>query len=296
MPDFTFTDPGGQTHTITGPEGATREQAFNMLQLKLSSAPSHEEVNQGLGSIRQRLLANLMPSRNTSSYSPYKPADPNNMPNDAINPVGTDAQMGQAIATAGLGSIGGPRANIEIPAPPPAAPPTPPGPNPFQLPMRVTPGTPGIPAGPAPAPPGPNPFQLPMRVTPNTQGMPPIRGPGGRFMPNPGANQPAGVAPTAPQPPPAQNPFQGGPAYRPAGLAPASPQPPPAQNPFQSGPGSIPANPITEAPPLPGTTPQQATLLQQALHGAASHLGGHVGAKVLGGMGAYGIAKMLGIF
>jgi len=45
-------------------------------------------------------------SHNPASYSPYKPADPQNMPNDAINPVGTDAQMVGAAALAGAGSVG----------------------------------------------------------------------------------------------------------------------------------------------------------------------------------------------
>jgi hypothetical protein len=37
MPDFTFTSPQGQSYTITGPEGATPEQAFGILQHGLAS-------------------------------------------------------------------------------------------------------------------------------------------------------------------------------------------------------------------------------------------------------------------
>jgi hypothetical protein len=32
MPDFTFTSPEGKSYTVTGPEGATKEQAFSILQ------------------------------------------------------------------------------------------------------------------------------------------------------------------------------------------------------------------------------------------------------------------------
>lgn len=45
MPTFDFTAPDGTTHSIDGPEGATREQAFQMLQLKLGgSAPTASQV------------------------------------------------------------------------------------------------------------------------------------------------------------------------------------------------------------------------------------------------------------
>ncbi len=40
MPTFVFTDPSGAEHEVTGPEGATQEQAFSILQQQLkSSAP-----------------------------------------------------------------------------------------------------------------------------------------------------------------------------------------------------------------------------------------------------------------
>lgn len=37
MPNFEFTSPEGKTYTVTGPEGATHEQAFQMLQTQLGS-------------------------------------------------------------------------------------------------------------------------------------------------------------------------------------------------------------------------------------------------------------------
>lgn len=38
MPTFEFTSPDGKTHVVEGPEGATKEQAFAMLQQQLGSA------------------------------------------------------------------------------------------------------------------------------------------------------------------------------------------------------------------------------------------------------------------
>lgn len=45
MPDFTFTSPAGKSYTITGPEGSTKEQAFQILQQRLAAgeeAPKQE--------------------------------------------------------------------------------------------------------------------------------------------------------------------------------------------------------------------------------------------------------------
>jgi len=39
MPKFTFTSPEGKTYDVEGPDGATKEQAFGILQQKLSAAP-----------------------------------------------------------------------------------------------------------------------------------------------------------------------------------------------------------------------------------------------------------------
>ena len=48
MPTFDFTAPDGTTHSIEGPEGATREQAFQMLKLKLGgAAPAAPQVGYG---------------------------------------------------------------------------------------------------------------------------------------------------------------------------------------------------------------------------------------------------------
>lgn len=44
MPTFEFTSPEGKTYSITGPDGATKEQAFQILQSQLGSAPSSPSV------------------------------------------------------------------------------------------------------------------------------------------------------------------------------------------------------------------------------------------------------------
>jgi hypothetical protein len=44
MSDFTFTDPGGQKYTITGPNGSTPEQAFAVLQQHLTGAGSRRDA------------------------------------------------------------------------------------------------------------------------------------------------------------------------------------------------------------------------------------------------------------
>jgi hypothetical protein len=50
MPTFDFTAPDGKTHSIEGPEGATREQAFQMLQLKLGGQSAPAAPKESFGS------------------------------------------------------------------------------------------------------------------------------------------------------------------------------------------------------------------------------------------------------
>lgn len=42
MTDFTFTSPEGKTYTVTGPDGATKEQAFQILQAKIGGGGTPE--------------------------------------------------------------------------------------------------------------------------------------------------------------------------------------------------------------------------------------------------------------
>ena len=44
MPDFTFTSPEGKSYTVTGPEGATKEQAFQVLQQQIAGDTAKEDT------------------------------------------------------------------------------------------------------------------------------------------------------------------------------------------------------------------------------------------------------------
>jgi len=113
VPQYTFEGPGGQRHTIEGPEGSTPEEAFKILQQHLgqAQAPAASPANDYRSKLTDALnvaMKALAPSweHNGPSYSPYKPAQPGNMPNDAINPVGNDAQMTAALGAAGAARLG----------------------------------------------------------------------------------------------------------------------------------------------------------------------------------------------
>ncbi len=127
MPQFTFEAPDGQHHTIEGPEGASKEQAFQMLQQHLgqgqqAQAPAPaDDYHAKLSGALDTAMKALAPSweHNQPGYSPYKPAQQGNMPNDAVNPVGTDAQMSAAIPGAKVARMmaNGPPGRLQ-PAPP----------------------------------------------------------------------------------------------------------------------------------------------------------------------------------
>lgn len=288
MTDFTFTGPDGKSHVVTGPEGATQDQAFKILQQHLASQPGGAPGGaqpSGLGDLWSKALANLpegvrsqaaalIPSwsHNDPSYNPLRPADPRNMPNDAINPVGNDAQM--VGATAAAGGMGGLAAGARALAGAPTPAPTPPPPGP------------SVPSVAAPAPPPamikPGPTQGPWGTAPAPA--PVIRGPGGKWMPNPAAQpQPAPAASPAPvATPPTQPGHMSAANYRQQmGL------PPPGSDP------AIPSNPITTAPPLPGTSPAQLQFLKQAVPEGAGLLGHLLGGPVGGILGRAGTRAMI---
>ncbi len=127
-----FTDPSGQQHTLEGPEGSTRDEAFKVLQGQLGGQqqkqqPADDSYQSKLTAAMNTAMKALAPSweHNKPGYNPLKPADPKNMPNDAVNPVGTDAQMAAALggSQAAGGAMGGLAAMSKLPPRPRPAPP-----------------------------------------------------------------------------------------------------------------------------------------------------------------------------
>lgn len=117
MTTYTITGPDGKDYSIDGPAGQTQEQVVAKIQEHQQPANDyHSKLNDALGVAVKALAPSW--SHNAPSYSPYKPAQPGNMPNDAINPVGTDAQMTAAIPGAGIGRLAANMPQRPQPAPP----------------------------------------------------------------------------------------------------------------------------------------------------------------------------------
>ncbi len=167
MTTYSIDGPDGKTYSIDGPPGAKQEDVIAQIQKAQQSQPSAGGLrDRALNSLppelreyAQKALSQLGGQQNAPGYSPYKPAQPGSMPNDAINPVGTDAQM-----TAGLGAAGAVMKGLSgiprVAAPSPQAPQQPPAqpPLPFKpptlgptspMPGTTPPPLPGaLPAGP----------------------------------------------------------------------------------------------------------------------------------------------------
>ncbi len=117
-----FVDPSGQKHTLEGPEGSSRDEAFKVLQGQLGGQqPADDSYQSKLTAAMNTAMKALAPSweHNKPGYNPLKPADPNNMPNDAVNPVGNDAQMTAAIPGAGTARMAATMPGRLQAAPPP---------------------------------------------------------------------------------------------------------------------------------------------------------------------------------
>ena len=60
MSTFVFTDPNGRQHTVTGPPGATQEQAFGVLQQRLGAVPPPAAPPRAVTGAGSRFLTGLM--------------------------------------------------------------------------------------------------------------------------------------------------------------------------------------------------------------------------------------------
>lgn len=104
MPDFTFTSPEGKSYTVTGPEGATKEQAFQVLQDQLAQGTATPDAG-----------SQPLPPRSTSdrikdAIAGFQNENPLNKVGgqDVPVPSPTLASAGKAIAgSAAFGGVAG---------------------------------------------------------------------------------------------------------------------------------------------------------------------------------------------
>jgi len=95
MPDFTFNSPEGKSYTVSGPEGSTKEQAFQILQQQISSGTAKEEKPATTAKERvQQGLANLKPNLPTTEDG--KPV-PSPTFKSALEAIGTSTALGGAL-------------------------------------------------------------------------------------------------------------------------------------------------------------------------------------------------------
>lgn len=110
MPTFKFTSPDGKTYSIKGPDGATQEQAFAILQQQLAAAPGADAPNPQLAGVP----GYDGQGRPEKPRAPVKEERPTNGVDVLTGKKGLagdvfDKVMGvpDAIMTAGSGAVGG---------------------------------------------------------------------------------------------------------------------------------------------------------------------------------------------
>ncbi len=122
MTTYTITGPDGKDYSIDGPAGQSQEQVVAKIQglQGKSGSVDKDSYYSKLSGMLDGLQKQLAPSweHNKPGYSPYTPAQPGNMPNDAINPVGNDAQFAAAGSGAGIGRLAANLPQRPQPAPP----------------------------------------------------------------------------------------------------------------------------------------------------------------------------------
>ena len=102
MPDFTFTSPEGKSYTVTGPEGATKEQAYGILQQQLASGTAKADASSTsqpaaasppttAGERAKQAIANLKPNL------PEDKPVPTPTFKSALESIGTSTALGGAL-------------------------------------------------------------------------------------------------------------------------------------------------------------------------------------------------------
>lgn len=95
MPDFTFTSPDGKNYTVSGPEGATKEQAFGILQQQLSSGTAKPDpaAPTTAGERAKAAIASLKPPQVADDGKPI----PSPTLKSALGAIGTSTALGGAL-------------------------------------------------------------------------------------------------------------------------------------------------------------------------------------------------------
>lgn len=102
MPDFTFTSPEGKNYTVTGPEGATKEQAFEVLQKQLSSGTAKEDTTQAQkpALTKEERFKNIVQSENPLEKAKkleQPEARPPQTLKGSLGAIGTSTALGAAV-------------------------------------------------------------------------------------------------------------------------------------------------------------------------------------------------------
>ena len=95
MPDFTFNSPDGKSYTVSGPDGATKEQAFQILQQQISSGTAKEEKAAPTTAKErgQAAIAGLKPPQVDTEGKPV----PTPTVKSALESIGTSTVLGGAL-------------------------------------------------------------------------------------------------------------------------------------------------------------------------------------------------------
>lgn len=108
MPSFEFTSPEGKKYTVNGPDGATKEQAFSMLQTQLKAPPAPQSAADMIPATTSGLGVQRGPQVQAPAAAPVP------QPSALVNKqTGQDTLLGklygpiEAATTIGTGMVGG---------------------------------------------------------------------------------------------------------------------------------------------------------------------------------------------